>query len=137
MMSSFASLIGTQDFSGAVRLLDGEIDELKPAFDATLQRLVQLYLNRGICNQRLQLNRKALKVREARRSMHDMTAKNLPACTLLADPCDYELQWVSAPLCHIVHATVINQARHQTPSLPYRPCCSATPTHPLVLLAGL
>lgn len=95
-MSSFVSLIGSQDFSGAVRLLDGEIDELKPAFDATLQRLVQLYLNRGICNQRLQLNRKALKVCEALRDMHDMTAKNLPACTSLADACDHGLQWLSA-----------------------------------------
>lgn len=61
-MASFASLIGSQDFSGAVRLLDAEIDQSRAGYEAALHRLVQLHLNRGICNQKLQLNRKALKV---------------------------------------------------------------------------
>jgi hypothetical protein len=61
-MASFASLVGSQDFSGAVKLLDAEIDQGKASYEAALHRLVQLHLNRGICNQKLQLNRKALKV---------------------------------------------------------------------------
>lgn len=67
-MASFASLIGSQDFSGAVKLLDAEIDQSRAGYEAALHRLVQLHLNRGICNQKLQLNRKALKVGPARRS---------------------------------------------------------------------
>jgi hypothetical protein len=62
-MANFASLIGSQDFSGAVKLLDAEIDQTTASYVAALHRLVQLHINRGICNQRLQLNRKALKVR--------------------------------------------------------------------------
>lgn len=61
-MSSFASLVGASDFSGAVRLLDAEIDQTSASYAAMQHRLVQLHLNRGICNQKLQLNRKALKV---------------------------------------------------------------------------
>jgi hypothetical protein len=61
-MANFAVLIGSQDFSGAVKLLDAEIDEAQAGYQALLHKLVQLHLNRGICNQKLQLNRKALKV---------------------------------------------------------------------------
>lgn len=65
-MASFASLVGSQDFSAAVKLLDLEIDQSRAGYEAALHRLVQLHLNRGICNQKLQLNRKALKVGTAR-----------------------------------------------------------------------
>lgn len=133
VMSTFASLIGSQDFSGAVRLLDGEIDQLKPAFDATLQRLVQLYLNRGICNQRLQLNRKALKVREALRGMHDMTAKNCqPALSLPR----LAIMSCSSRAHFKPPETLISQARRKLPSLACRSCCTVTPppTHLLFCL---
>ncbi|WIA39655.1 hypothetical protein OEZ86_005727 [Tetradesmus obliquus] len=58
---SFAVLVASQDFSGAVKVLDEAIDETRQDYTAAQFRLVQLHLNRGICNQRLHLNRKALK----------------------------------------------------------------------------
>lgn len=60
---SFAAMVASQDFSGAVKVLDEAIDETRQDYTAAQFRLVQLHLNRGICNQRLHLNRKALKVR--------------------------------------------------------------------------
>lgn len=59
---SFAAAVAQGDFSAAARLLDGAIDDEKANYASALQRLVQLHLNRGLCNQRLHLNRKALKV---------------------------------------------------------------------------
>jgi hypothetical protein len=56
-------MVASQDFSGAVKVLDEAIDETRQDYTAAQFRLVQLHLNRGICNQRLHLNRKALKVR--------------------------------------------------------------------------
>lgn len=61
-MTSFASLIGAQDFTGAARVLDSAIDETRQEYAAAQHRLVALHINRGICSQRLHLNRKALKV---------------------------------------------------------------------------
>ncbi|WIA19383.1 hypothetical protein OEZ85_004006 [Tetradesmus obliquus] len=54
-------MVASQDFSGAVKVLDEAIDETRQDYTAAQFRLVQLHLNRGICNQRLHLNRKALK----------------------------------------------------------------------------
>lgn len=59
---SFAALVAAGDFSSAVKVLDGAIDETRQDYAAALHRLVQLHLNRGLCNQKLHLNRKALKV---------------------------------------------------------------------------
>lgn len=61
-MANFASLVGSQDYSGAVKLLDTEISDARHSYEDAMHRLVQLHLNRGICNQKLQLNRMALKV---------------------------------------------------------------------------
>eukprot|EP00879_Flechtneria_rotunda_P002192 GHRR01002378.1.p1 GENE.GHRR01002378.1~~GHRR01002378.1.p1 ORF type:complete len:405 (+),score=170.19 GHRR01002378.1:123-1337(+) len=58
---SFASLIAIGDFSAAVKVLDSAIDETKQDYASALHRLAQLHVNRGICNQKLHLNRKALK----------------------------------------------------------------------------
>lgn len=61
-MAAFAKAVGQHDYSGAVKLLDAEITETQSNYAAAMHRLVQLQLNRGICNQKLSLNRKALKV---------------------------------------------------------------------------
>ncbi len=65
--NGFSSLVASGDLSGAVRALDEAIVETKTDFAAALHRLVALHLNRGLCNQKLNLNRKALKVGAARR----------------------------------------------------------------------
>lgn len=78
-MASFASLVVSQDFSGAVKLLDAEINETRQDYAEALHKLVQLHLNRGICNQKLHLNRKALKVSCSKHVMHAVSA-NLPPC---------------------------------------------------------
>jgi len=78
-MASFASLVVSQDFSGAVKLLDAEINETRQDYTEALHKLVQLHLNRGICNQKLHLNRKALKVGCSKHVMHAVSA-NLPPC---------------------------------------------------------
>jgi hypothetical protein len=62
MAAPFAALIAGADYTGAVKLLDSAIDETRTDYGAALHRLVQLHINRGICSQRLHLNRKALKV---------------------------------------------------------------------------
>lgn len=59
---SVPALVLAGDFSSAVKVLDGAIDETRQDYAAALHRLVQLHLNRGLCNQKLHLNRKALKV---------------------------------------------------------------------------
>jgi hypothetical protein len=64
-MASFAAVLSNQDFTGALKLLDSAIDETKQDYASAAHRLVQLHINRGICSQRLKLNRKALKVRFA------------------------------------------------------------------------
>lgn len=61
-MASFASLIASKDYTAAVKLLDSAIDNTRQDYGTALHRLVQLHLNRGMCNQKLHLNRKALKV---------------------------------------------------------------------------
>lgn len=61
---SFAALVAAGDFGSAVKVLDGAINETRQDYAAALHRLVQLHLNRGYCNQKLNLNRKALKVRQ-------------------------------------------------------------------------
>eukprot|EP00878_Enallax_costatus_P044518 GHUV01053172.1.p1 GENE.GHUV01053172.1~~GHUV01053172.1.p1 ORF type:complete len:138 (+),score=27.26 GHUV01053172.1:204-617(+) len=58
---SFAALVAAGDFGSAVKVLDGAIDETRQDYAAALYRLVQLHINRGYCNQKLNLNRKALK----------------------------------------------------------------------------
>jgi hypothetical protein len=67
---SFAALVAAQDYSSAVKVLDASIEETRQDYATALHRLVQLHLNRGLCNQRLHLNRKALKV----------TGLGLPMC---------------------------------------------------------
>lgn len=59
---NFIDLIASADFSSAEKLITAAIDETRQDYDAALHRLAQLHLNRGVCNQRLHLNRKALKV---------------------------------------------------------------------------
>eukprot|EP00775_Hariotina_reticulata_P011921 gene11921-12065_t len=58
---NFAALVAAQDYSSAVKVLDASIEETRQDYATALHRLVQLHLNRGLCNQRLHLNRKALK----------------------------------------------------------------------------
>ena len=58
----FASAAAQSNFSSLIKLLDVAI-EMFDGGSQTQAELHELLLNRGYCNQRLQLNRKALKVR--------------------------------------------------------------------------
>jgi hypothetical protein len=78
---SFAAMVASQDFSGAVKVLDEAIDETRQDYTAAQFRLVQLHLNRGMCNQRLHLNRKALKV--SHHAQRSQKARNCFALLLL------------------------------------------------------
>lgn len=60
---TFAAVVATGDYSNAVKLLDAAIDDTRDEISIAKHKLEQLYLNRGLCNQKLQLYRKALKVR--------------------------------------------------------------------------
>jgi hypothetical protein len=65
----YETAIGNQNFSAIIKLLDVAIE----MFDGTSQpkeEYAQLLMNRAYCNQRLQLFRKALKVRQ-RGHKHD------------------------------------------------------------------
>jgi hypothetical protein len=81
---SFAAMVASQDFSGAVKVLDEAIDETRQDYTAAQFRLVQLHLNRGMCNQRLHLNRKALKVRI--QGQGSRRARNLLCTATAASP---------------------------------------------------
>jgi hypothetical protein len=50
------------NFSATIKVLDTAIGSAHKEYAETQHKLVQLYLNRGYCNQKLNLNRKALKV---------------------------------------------------------------------------
>ncbi len=62
MAGDYATLVANQNFSATIKVLDSAIQDAAQEHLNALAKLVQLHLNRGYCNQRLQLNRKALKV---------------------------------------------------------------------------
>jgi hypothetical protein len=62
MSEDYVALVGHQNFAGTLKVLDGQIEHCTEEYRAALQKLAQLHLNRGYCNQSMQLNRKALKV---------------------------------------------------------------------------
>ena len=62
MTEDYVALVGHQNFAGTLKVLDGQIEHCTEEYRAVLQKLAQLHLNRGYCNQSMHLNRKALKV---------------------------------------------------------------------------
>lgn len=65
MAAEFLAAVVDGNFSGTVKVLDAAIKEASAAAPPP-STLASLYVNRGFCNQRLQLYRKALKVWHAR-----------------------------------------------------------------------
>lgn len=61
MATDFGSLIADGNFTATLKVLDAAIDATSEQHASTLAKLVQLQVNRGLCQQRLGLNRKALK----------------------------------------------------------------------------
>ena len=59
---NYSAMVADQNYSSALKALDGAIEGATAEHELVLRKLVQLHVNRGLCNQRLQLNRKALKV---------------------------------------------------------------------------
>jgi hypothetical protein len=62
MEADYSAMVADQNYSGTLKALDGAIEGARAEHELVLRKLVQLHVNRGLCNQRLQLNRKALKV---------------------------------------------------------------------------
>ncbi len=54
--------VKTKDFSTIIKLLDISIEEASTSGRNDRAFISQIYCNRGLCHQRLNLNRKALKV---------------------------------------------------------------------------
>jgi hypothetical protein len=61
--SPFASAVAKGDYAAALKALDEAIDKGNDERASLTARLAQMHVNRGVCHQRLHLNRKALKVR--------------------------------------------------------------------------
>lgn len=60
----FARLVGSGNFTATISVLDQALEAAQLEHAAVQAKLVQLFVNRGLCHQRLGLNRKALKVRD-------------------------------------------------------------------------
>jgi hypothetical protein len=78
----FAGLVAEGSLTTTIKVLDSAIEAAEQQHAAAVAKLAQLHINRGLCQQRLGMNRKALKAgapcsaRNGRGSMR--TAWNMP-----------------------------------------------------------